>query len=336
MEYEKLDRRGRERYLDRAVLAGRGLVRRRLLGQGAFSDVYCVEETESGKRYACKVSARAEMLEREAHVLERLDHPLYPGYGTFWRQGGLGILLREYVEGDSLEAMLRRRHFSAARTVQAGLSLAEGLLYLHELPERLLFRDVKPANVILTQSGGIKLIDLGCVCSMEGETTSRAGSPGFAAPEQLNGSAPLTPSCDVYGLGKTLEAMLGMPAEERRGGSGTGAWGVRHRKLRTGWRSPGRNPENVEKAGRKVRRAFWPKAGGRTWARTRRGAFQWIWRWIQGYGRQREQKKARRKLCRILRACTGEEPGERIGDMGEVIRRLRMLSHGIQGKGPKR
>ena len=120
MEYEKLDRRGRERYLDRAVLAGRGLVRRRLLGQGAFSDVYCVEETESGKRYACKVSARAEMLEREAHVLERLDHPLYPGYGTFWRQGGLGILLREYVEGDSLEAMLRRRHFSAAGTVRAG------------------------------------------------------------------------------------------------------------------------------------------------------------------------------------------------------------------------
>ena len=127
------------------------------------------------------------MLEREAKVLEGLHHPLYPEFYAFWREAEIGILLREYVEGDSLEKVLKQRRFSASQTVRIGLMLAEGLGYLHELPERLLFRDVKPANVILTQSGGVKLIDLGCVCSMEGETTSRAGSPGFAAPEQLHG-----------------------------------------------------------------------------------------------------------------------------------------------------
>lgn len=208
-EYDRLERRGRENYLDRAVLSGRGYLRRGLLGTGAFSDVYCVERAVDGRKYACKVSAKAEMLEREAKVLEGLRHPLYPDFGAFWRQEGLGILIREYVEGSSLEEMLERRHFSAAQTIRWGLELAAGLGYLHGLPQRFLFRDVKPANVIVRQDGRVKLIDLGCVCSLAGEVSSRAGSPGFAAPEQLREGGALSASCDVYGLGKTLEAMMG-------------------------------------------------------------------------------------------------------------------------------
>lgn len=209
MGYERLDRQGRERYLDRAVLAGRGYSCLGLLGQGAFSDVYCVEDAAGGGRYACKVSWHGQMLEREAKVLEGLHHPLYPEFYAFWREAEIGILLREYVEGDSLEEVLKQRRFSASQTVRIGLMLAEGLGYLHELPERLLFRDVKPANIILRPDGGVKLVDFGCVCSMAAQVASRAGSPGFAAPEQLRGGSALTPACDVYGLGKTLAVMLG-------------------------------------------------------------------------------------------------------------------------------
>lgn len=216
MEYDKLKRKGREKYLDKAVLAPRGYIRRRLLGQGAFSDVYCVEDIWEGRQYACKVSAHVEMLEREAHVMEGLCHPLFPRLMGFWREGGIGILLREYVEGHSLEEMLQRRHFSARQTMRVGLLLAEGLRYLHELPEGLLFRDVKPANVIICQDGGVKLIDFGCACSVAEKAASRAGSPGFAAPEQLRKGGMLTESCDVYGLGRTLEAMLGVRAREGR------------------------------------------------------------------------------------------------------------------------
>ncbi|MCI9336089.1 MAG: protein kinase [Lachnospiraceae bacterium] len=287
MKYERLDRRGRERYLDRVVLAGRGYVRRRLLGQGAFSDVYCVEEAESGRRYACKISARAGMLEREARTLAGLRHPLYPEFAAFWREGELGILLREYVQGDSLEEMLKRRRFSPVQTVRTGLSLAEGLLYLHELPERLLFRDVKPANVIVTEDGGIKLIDLGCVCSMAGEVASRAGSPGFAPPEQLNGTRLLTPSCDVYGLGKTLEAMLG---QERRGRRHTGAW-QQGGQRRIGRSCPGPG------------RVIWPGGG----------------RGISAHPRARQRAQAQKKLLRILRNCTREEAAERMADMRRVM-----------------
>lgn len=239
IEYDRLERRGRENFLDRAALAGRGYVRRGLLGTGTFSDVYCVEK--GGRKYACKVSAQAQMLEREARVLEGLGHPLYPEFGEFWKEAGIGILIREYVEGHSLEEMLKRRRFSADQTVRAGISLAEGLQYLHGLAEGLLFRDLKPANVIVTESGRVRLIDLGCACSMEKEVTSLAGSPGFAAPEQLRAGGCLTPSCDVYGLGKTLEAMLGKrnpscPAGERRGMAGRsrscGRTGLRKAKKR--------------------------------------------------------------------------------------------------------
>ena len=88
-------------------------------------------------------------------------------------------------------------------------ALAEGLKYLHERQERFLFRDVKPSNIMVRQDGRVKLIDPGCVCSMEEPIFSRAGTPDFAAPEQLQKSGELTPACDVYGLGRTLEVMLG-------------------------------------------------------------------------------------------------------------------------------
>lgn len=209
MEYEKLERKNRERYLDKVILAKRGYLRRRLLGQGSFSDVYCVEDAADGRLYVCKISWKAETLEWEAQVMERLRHPLFPEYADFWKEGRLGFLLREYVPGESLEEMLRRRCFSARQTICVGRMLAEGLQFLHGLPEPLLFRDIKPANVIIRQDGRAALVDLGCVCEMRRKSDSRAGSPGFAAPEQFGGNGRLTAACDVYGLGQTLKAMMG-------------------------------------------------------------------------------------------------------------------------------
>ena len=127
------------------------------------------------------------------------------------------------MPGSCLKELLGRRRFSAEQTVRAGMELAEGLQYLHGRPERFLFRDIKPANIIVRQDGKIRLIDFGCVCSMEESFTSRAGSPGYAAPEQLQDGGILTESCDVYGLGQTLKEMLGrnfrcLPGRIRRKG----------------------------------------------------------------------------------------------------------------------
>ena len=209
-------RRKKEETLGGLILERRGYLRRELLGKGAFSDVYTVEHRVSGRICACKISREIGLLEREARVMAVVKYPLFPEYYAFWQEAGLGFLLMENVAGRSLEEFLARRgHFTVRQTVRAGMILAEGLLYLHQRPERFLFRDIKPSNIMIRQDGNLKLIDFGCVCSMEGRQSSRAGTPGYAAPEQLEGSIS-TSSCDVHGLGRTLQEMLGKEEVRRR------------------------------------------------------------------------------------------------------------------------
>lgn len=187
----------------------------RLLGQGAFSSVYLVRKQETGELFACKVSARLDLVRREGELLVRAYHPLFPGLYDLLTENGLAFMFMEYVCGSSLEELLRRRgFFSDIQTARVGMELAEGLGFLHQLPESVLFRDVKPANVMIRQDGRVKLLDLGCACELQQSAKARAGTPGYAAPEQLAGECRLTFASDVYGLGMTLAAMSG----KNRGG----------------------------------------------------------------------------------------------------------------------
>lgn len=182
----------------------------RLLGQGAFSQVFLVRKQETGELFACKVSDRQDFARRESELLSRADHPLFPDFFGLWTERGTAFLLMEYVCGSSLEEFLkRRRYFADTQTARVGMELAEGLGFLHQLPESVLFRDLKPANVMIRQDGKIKLLDLGCACELRQSARTRAGTPGFAAPEQLAGEYRPGFASDVYGLGMTLAAMSG-------------------------------------------------------------------------------------------------------------------------------
>lgn len=179
----------------------------RLLGKGAFAEAYLAEDS-AGLCFACKVSGRAELLEREAGFQRETDHPLFPVFFDFWRESGKGFLLMEYVPGESLENLIRREGALPVKKVaEIGRQLAEGLGYLHERKEPLLFRDVKPANVMLTPEGSVRLLDFGCVCP-QGRNTDRAGTPGFGAPEQFEPGW-VQSAADVYGLGRTLQEAAG-------------------------------------------------------------------------------------------------------------------------------
>ncbi len=196
---------------EKAVLAEEGYYCRRLLGQGAFSKVYCVEKQADGRVYACKISENIRLLKNEAQIMAELQHPLFPEYFGLREKEGTGFLFMEYVPGESMEEMLRRRgRFQLLQALRAGMELAEGLRYLQEGRERIVYRDVKPANSIIRQDGRVKLLDFGCACRMGERPDSRAGTVGFAAPEQLDGAKILTASCDVYGWGRTMKAMLGI------------------------------------------------------------------------------------------------------------------------------
>ncbi|MDE6168794.1 MAG: protein kinase, partial [Acetatifactor sp.] len=147
------------------VLKEHGFLRRQLLGRGGFSRVYCVEEAASGRRYACKVSENVALLKREALFLRRALHPLFPSLREWWVEDKAGYLVTDFVPGGSLEALLERRGgFSEAQAVRIGMELAEGLLFLHEGAGGLIFRDVKPANIMIREDGRIKLLDFGCAC----------------------------------------------------------------------------------------------------------------------------------------------------------------------------
>lgn len=213
-------------------LEKRSYIMKGLLGQGAFSEVYFVEEMRTGRQAACKISGNMAMLRREAEILDQLNHPLFPEIYEIWSEGNQGFLLMERVPGKNLAECLRQGgRFSARQIAELGMELAEGLLYLHERQTPILFRDVKPENIMLRADGRIKLLDFGCACALGQEAGSRAGTPGYGAPEQFEEGGEQTPLCDVYGLGKTLQALFGALEPRKEGQSpGERLWERRDQK----------------------------------------------------------------------------------------------------------
>lgn len=325
------------------MLKKEGYICRELLGKGAFSEVYRAED-EEGRAYACKISSNIRLLEREAEAMRSILHPLFPAFFGYWENGDLGCIVMEHVPGECLETMLRRRGaFCAGQVVRTGVELAEGLLYLHERGEGMLFRDVKPANIIVRQDGRVKLLDLGCICAKGVRTDSRAGTPGFCAPEQMEERSVLTESCDVYGLGRTLEAMLGGKDKKERGllcRPGGGAGGFRDRSdtedgKRGFWgcRSAGngaggtRDRRNAEAGKRGFFGCRSAGGAGRGFGnQPRSGA---------GGCRGEDRLKYRRELEKLLESCTRQEAAGRIGDMRAVMAWLLELE-GHSGGGWRR
>ena len=107
----------------------------------------------------------------------------------------------------------QQKSLSISQIISIGSRLADGLATIQDFDPALVYRDVKPANCILMPDGRVRLLDLGLICPV-GENPCVAGTPGFAAPEQLivsdtNETANLlTPAADIYGLGRTLRALL--------------------------------------------------------------------------------------------------------------------------------
>lgn len=174
----------------------------KLIGQGAFAEVYLGYDAQD-KEVAYKVSEQTAMLQKESKVLRRIHHELFPKYYGYREAEGKGYLQMEYVKGENLERQLEAGvRFTEETILEIGLQLTQGLQYLHELPEPILFRDIKPENIIL-MGNKVKLVDCGCVCGV-GKNNSIAGTPEFAAPELLTEGSWLEVTADVYCLGKTL------------------------------------------------------------------------------------------------------------------------------------
>ena len=153
------------------------------------------------------------LFEREARVLQQLNHPRIPRYRDYFSLDDRLLwfgLVQEYIPGDSLQTRLTQKEvFSESTVREIASEILQILTYLHELSPPVLHRDIKPSNLILGEEQHIYLIDFGSVqdkAAKEGATFTVVGTYGYAPLEQFGGRA--TPASDLYALGSTLIHLL--------------------------------------------------------------------------------------------------------------------------------
>lgn len=185
-----------------------GYEREQLLGEGAFARVWQVRSLGNGNRYACKISKETALLRREADNLRQMEHPLFPHYREYWEEIENACLVMELVHGISLKELVDRRgRMTQKQAIWIAREVASGLSILHGQSFNALYRDLKPEHVYIREDGSIKLLDMGCVCRKD-HAGSLAGTPGYAAPEQLIHGRCQGSYSDVYAWGRLLIYML--------------------------------------------------------------------------------------------------------------------------------
>ncbi|GAC1652446.1 MAG: hypothetical protein NVS4B12_23890 [Ktedonobacteraceae bacterium] len=196
------------------------------VGKGGFGAVYKAADTQFGNRLvAIKEMSQSNMnqqelleatvsFKREALMLASLTHPNLPRIYEQFTDAGRSYLVMDFIEGKTLEehlADLKGSLLPSTKILAIGIQLCDVLDYLHSSrPQPIIFRDLKPANVMLTLTGHIYLIDFGIARHFKpGQTkdTTALGSTGYAAPEQY-GKAQTTPHADIYSLGATLHQLM--------------------------------------------------------------------------------------------------------------------------------
>ncbi len=184
-----------------------------LLGKGGNGTVYLARHERSGRLWAVKEIAKEKNhLIMEAELLKKLKHPGLPAVGDILEQGGMLYLVMDYIEGKSLRQLLEEeKTFSQEQVVRWGLELCRVLEYLHTRTPSVIYRDMKPSNVMRKEDGSLVLVDFGTAREQKeeaAEDTVWLGTRGYAAPEQYGGHGQTGPEADVYGLGAVLYHLL--------------------------------------------------------------------------------------------------------------------------------
>lgn len=148
--------------------------------------------------------------ERETNILAALNHPGIVQVYDCFTEGDRSYLVLEFVAGKDLEAILDQTagFLPEEEVVSWAIQVCDVLMYLHNLePRPIVFRDIKPSNVMLDEFGQIKLIDFGIAKMLQSEKRgTMIGTEGYSPPEQYQGIA--DPRVDVYALGAMMHHLL--------------------------------------------------------------------------------------------------------------------------------
>jgi hypothetical protein len=196
----------------------------REIGQGGFGVVYLARDKQTRRRVAVKqinigklrareVIDATDSYNREVMLLSKLKHARLPRLHDHFTDPEHWYLVMDYIKGQTLEESLQAtpgKALPVKQVIAIGIQLCKVLDYLHNLKPPVIFRDVKPANIMRTPRGKIYLIDFGIARRFNAgriKDTGSLGSPGYAAPEQY-GTTQTNTHTDIYGLGATLQTLM--------------------------------------------------------------------------------------------------------------------------------
>jgi serine/threonine-protein kinase len=190
----------------------------REIGQGAMGTVYSARYVKDGTLVAIKIisggynNANAiARFERETAILKKLSHPNIVRLYATGKLRGAPFYVMEYVDGETLEAILQRRgRFTWEEVIPLGQQLCSALQHAHHLG--IVHRDLKPGNIMMLPDGAAKLMDFGIAKGLElsqlTATNCTVGTAAYMSPEQCRGERDLTSKSDLYSLGVLFYELL--------------------------------------------------------------------------------------------------------------------------------
>lgn len=190
------------------------------IGHGGMSVVYLAMDTHLNKQWAVKEIRKrgngkkdeviVNSLLAEANMMKRLDHPSLPRIVDIIDNGVTIYVVMDYIEGESLDKILAEYGPQPEELVIGwAKQLCDALYYLHSQKPPIIYRDMKPANVMLKPEGNIKIIDFGIAREYKEQSladTTVLGTKGYAPPEQYSGQTDAR--SDIYALGMTMHHLL--------------------------------------------------------------------------------------------------------------------------------
>lgn len=191
------------------------------IGQGGMSVVYLAMNERANKQWAIKEVRKdgtkdyevvKQGLIAETDILKRLNHPHLPSIIDVIDCDDTFLIVMDYIEGRTLDHWLKKEGAQPQeRVVEWAKQICDVLGYLHSRKPPIIYRDLKPSNVMLKPDGKIMIIDFGTAREFKEqsiEDTKCLGTQGYAAPEQYGGHGQTDARTDIYNLGATMYHLL--------------------------------------------------------------------------------------------------------------------------------
>jgi len=189
------------------------------IGRGGMGEVFKAYQPDLHRHVAIKTLLSGEQaseeflqrFQREARMAAKLSHPNIVPIYDIGAEGKLHFIVMEYVEGRSLKQLLSEKKLDPEKSLKIAYTVARALQFAHE--QKIIHRDVKPANLLIDKQGRVRVLDFGLARSLDGKgltaSSVMVGTPYYMSPEQAFGAPEeLDHRTDLYSLGVVLYEML--------------------------------------------------------------------------------------------------------------------------------